>query len=168
MRILKSYILTLLTVIIFVTTGCSQQKASPPATVSGNIDGVDITIDYHQPSAKGRKIMNGLVPFGKIWRTGANNATTIEFSEDVKIEGKDLPAGKYALFTIPAANEWVVIFNKTSDQWGAYNYQEKEDALRVKVKPLKVDMVETFVFNVVADGVELKWENTAVKFRVQK
>ena len=168
MRILKSYLLSLLITTLFITTGCSQQKASPPATASGNIDGVAITIDYHQPSAKGRKIMNGLVPYGKIWRTGANNATTIEFSEDVKIEGKELVAGKYALFTIPSANEWVVIFNKTSDQWGAYNYQEKDDALRIKVKPSKVDMVETFVFDVLEKGVEFKWENTAVKFSVQK
>lgn len=168
MKFLKSYFLLLFIVVLSFNSACSQEKASPPATATGNVDGVDITIDYHQPSAKGRKIMNGLVPYGQIWRTGANNATTIEFSEDVKIKGNTLPAGKYALFTIPSENEWVIIFNKNTDQWGAYNYQEKEDALRVKVKPSKVEMVETFVINVVDDGVELKWENTAVKFSVEK
>ncbi|QSE99109.1 DUF2911 domain-containing protein [Fulvivirga lutea] len=168
MKSLKTYLLSAIVLMAFVTVSCAQKKASPSATAEGTIDGVAVTIEYHQPSAKGRKIMNGLVPYGKVWRTGANDATTIEFSEDVKIEGQTLAKGKYALFTIPNENEWTVIFNKTHKQWGAYNYVESDDALRVKVKPSKTDMVETFIINVVEDGVTIAWEKTLVKFSVSK
>ncbi len=145
-----------------------EKPSSPPAKAEGTIDGVKVTVDYHQPSARGRKIMGGLVPFGEVWRTGANATTSIEFSAPVKIEGKELAAGKYGLFTIPGENEWVIIFNKTI-KWGAYTYKQDEDVLRVSVKPGKTSgFVETFSIAVEKNSVVLKWENTQVAFKVSK
>lgn len=167
----KLTFLSVLLVCFSLTTAISQdkQKPSPPATAEGKIAGIDVKIDYHQPSARERKIMGGLVPYGKVWRTGANDATTIEISEDIKVEGKALAKGKYSLFTIPGEKEWVIIFNKTAKQWGAYDYDEAKDVLRVKVKPGKTsDFVETFNISVVDGGVEMKWENTNVKFALSK
>jgi hypothetical protein len=112
--------------------------------------------------------MGGLVPYGEVWRTGANKATTIEFDKDVKIEGKALPAGKYALFTIPNENEWIIVINTDFNQQGAYNYDEKKDVLRVSVKPRKTDeFVETFTITPEKDKVTMKWENTEVSFKVK-
>ena len=105
---------------------------------------------------------------GKVWRTGANEATVFEVSKPVKVEGKELPAGKYALFTIAGDNEWTIIFNKKSDQWGAYDYKEADDALRVKVKPGKAEQfAEKLTFNVNKDGtVTLLWGDRKVGFKV--
>lgn len=161
---------TILMLIAFVATSAFAQKqmASPPAKAEGKIDGVSVVVDYHQPSAKGRKIMGGLVPYGQVWRTGANNTTSIEFSDDVKIEGKALAKGKYGLFTIPGENEWTIIINKTI-KWGAYSYNEGDDVLRVTVKPTKTDsLVETFEIAVEGKKVVLKWENTQAAFAVSK
>jgi hypothetical protein len=145
-----------------------KKMPSPPAKAEGTIDGVKVTINYHQPSAKGRKIMGGLVPYGEVWRTGANNSTSIEFSEDAKIEGKAIAKGKYALFTIPGENEWVIIINKTID-WGAYKYKKEDDVLRVSVKPAKTDsFVETFTIAIEKNNVVLRWENTQVAFKISK
>lgn len=146
-----------------------KKKASPAASASGEVDGVKIKIDYHQPSAKGREIMGGLVPYDKVWRTGANDATTFEVSENVMIEGESLAKGKYALFTIPGEDEWTIIFNKNAKQWGAYDYNEEEDALRVTVPAESTeDFVETFNIAVEGGDVILSWENTMVKFEVSK
>ncbi len=145
-----------------------KNQPSPPATATGTIGAADVEISYHAPSARGRTVMGELVPYGSVWRTGANNATTISFSSDVTVEGKALPAGKYALFTIPGEDEWVIIFNKVTEQWGAFNYDEGEDVLRVSVAPsASSDFVETFKIDVVDDGVEMAWENTTVKFDVE-
>jgi hypothetical protein len=169
MNKMKIIAINIISLLLLVTVSCAQQKASPAATAEGSINGVDVKVDYHQPSAKGRKVMGELVPFGKVWRTGANDATTVELSEDVKIEGKTLAKGKYALFTIPNEGSWVIIFNKTQKQWGAYDYKEAEDALRVTVRPSKTEeFVESFVINIVDNSVEMKWENTAVKFSIAK
>src|SRR5262249_25372543 len=108
-------------VLATVAVLAQEKRASPPATAEGKIDGVNVKIAYSQPSAKGRKIMGGLVPYGEVWRTGANETTSIEFSGPVKVEGKDIAKGKYALFTIPGENEWTVIFNKTI-KWGHFSY----------------------------------------------
>ncbi len=146
------------------TLGYAQ---SPAAKAEGTAGAVKVKIDYHQPSAKGRKIMGGLVPFGEVWRTGANETTTIEFSGPVKIEGKDVPAGKYGLYTIPGETEWTIIINK-GIKWGAFTYKQDEDVLRVTVKPAKsASFIETFVISVDKDQVILKWENTQVAFNVK-
>lgn len=158
----------LISVAAFAQDDKSKKMPSPPAKAEGTIDGVKVTIDYHQPSAKGRKIMGGLVPYGEVWRTGANATTSIEFSAPAKLEGKSVAAGKYGLYTIPGENEWVIIINKDV-KWGAYDYKEGADVLRVTVKPEKTaSFVETFNISVDKDKVTLKWENTQVSFKVAK
>jgi hypothetical protein len=165
----------LLSAIALVTLGVKAQddkskRPSPPAKVTETTNnGAVITIDYSQPAVKGREIGKDIAPYGKVWRTGANEATTFEVSKDVKVEGKALPAGKYGLFTIPNKEEWVVIFNKTPQQWGAYKYAEGDDVLRVKVKPTKApQFTERMTFNVDKSGkVSLLWGNEEVDFTVQ-
>ena len=144
------------------------KRPSPPATVSTTVGDAKITIDYSRPSMKGRKIFGELEPYGKVWRTGANEATTFETYQAVTINGQALPAGKYALFTIPTEQEWTIIFNKTADQWGAYKYDEKQDALRVKVKPTKTAQpVEQFAIKADKSGtVTMAWENTQAAFKI--
>jgi hypothetical protein len=173
----KQIFLSLLLISIFCSvTLMAQEKEkedkskrpSPPAKAEGIVDGAKIVVDYSKPSAKGRKMLGGIEPFGKVWRTGANEATTFEVDKNVKIEGKELPKGKYSLFTIPGETEWTIIFNKTIEQWGAYEYKEAEDALRVTVKPGKSDkFVETFSISVEGNKVLLRWENTQVAFAVK-
>lgn len=153
----------------------AQEKApaSPPATASGKIGKAEVTIKYSSPAVKGREIWGGLVPYGKVWRTGANEATTITFSNDVIVEGQKLNAGTYALFTIPGENEWTIIFNKTAKQWGAFKYDQGEDALRVKVKPVaSKTMNERMKIDVKSKGksagvVTIMWEKVAVPFNVK-
>lgn len=165
----------LLSAIALVTLGIKAQddkskRPSPPAKVTETTNsGAVITIDYSQPAVKGREIGKQIAPYGKVWRTGANEATTFEVSKDVKVEGQALPAGKYALFTIPNKEEWVVIFNKTPNQWGAYKYAESDDALRVKIKPTKApQFTERMTFNVDKSGkVSLLWGNEEIDFTVQ-
>ncbi len=145
-----------------------NKPLSPEATVEGKLGAAKVKIVYCQPSARGRKMLGGKEPFGEVWRTGANAATTIEFDKPVKIEGKDLPAGKYSLFTIPNETEWTIIINKVAKQMGAYEYKKDDDALRVTVKPGKTEnFVETFNISLGKDEVLLKWENTAVAFKVK-
>ncbi len=145
-----------------------SKRPSPPSVAEGTINGTKIKVDYSAPSAKGRKMLGGKEPFGEVWRTGANEATTIEFDKAVKIEGKDLAAGKYELFTIPGETEWTIIFQKYGKQWGSYSYKKENDVLRVAVKPSKPEsFVETFTIAVGKDEVQLKWENTLVAFKVK-
>ena len=165
----------LLSAIALVTLGVKAQddkskRPSPPAKVTETTtSGTVITIDYSQPSVKGREIGKEIAPYGKVWRTGANEATTFEVSKDVKVEGKSLPAGKYGLFTIPNKEEWLIIFNKTPNQWGAYKYSEADDVLSVKVKPTKApQFTERMTFNVDKSGkVSLLWGNEEVDFSVK-
>lgn len=127
-----------------------------------------VTITYSRPNMNGRKIFGGLQPFGEVWRTGANEATTIQFKDEVSVAGHQVPAGKYALFTIPGKDEWTIIINKTANQWGAYSYKQADDLLRFTVKPQTLkSAVETFTIqfqNVRESSMELHlmWENTDV------
>lgn len=147
-----------------------SKRPSPPALAKETIaSGAVVTIDYSQPSVKGRTIGKDLEPMaGKVWRTGANEATVFEISQAVKVEGKDLAAGKYALFTIANEGEWTIIFNKTWKQGGAFNYKEADDALRVKVKPGKAEQfAEKMTFIVDKNGtVSLLWGDIKVNFKV--
>ncbi len=131
----------------------------------------DITINYHRPLVKGRKVWGSLVPYGQVWRAGANENTTIEFTDPVTIEGKALPKGIYGLHMIPAENEWTVIFSKTATAWGSFTYNQADDALRVTVKPQTAEMKEALAYevdSVTPDSavVTLRWEKVAVPFKV--
>ena len=125
-----------------------------------------ITLTYSRPNVKGRKIFGGTEPYGTVWRTGANSATVIKFSDDVTLEGHKVPAGEYALFSIPGTDEWTIIINKTANQWGAYTYKAADDLLRFTVKPIALpETIETFTMqfaNVFPTSGELllKWEHT--------
>jgi hypothetical protein len=147
-------------------------RVSPKATVSQTVGLTDVTITYCRPGVKGRVIWGGLVPYDQVWRTGANEATTISFGGDVTVDGSKLPAGTYALFTIPGKDEWTVIFNKEAKQFGAFSYKPDQDALRIKVKPQASEFRElmTFDFPVVsADSAEvaLSWDRLTVPFTIK-
>jgi hypothetical protein len=145
-----------------------SKRPSPPALVSETINsGAKITIDYSQPSLKGRTIGSDIAPYGEVWRTGANEATVFEVNKDVKVEGQPLAAGKYGLYSIPGENEWTIIFNKTWKTWGT-NYNESEDALRVKVKPTSSSTSsEKMTFAIDKSGkVSILWGNVVVPFMI--
>ncbi|HMD17252.1 MAG TPA: DUF2911 domain-containing protein [Terriglobales bacterium] len=144
---------------------------SQRAEISQRIGLTDITINYHRPLVNDRKVWDGLVPYGKVWRAGANINTTISFSDPVQIEGKPLDKGTYGLHMIPKADEWTIIFSKNSTSWGAFTYDEKEDALRVTVKPKPADMHNALTYDfddLQKDSavIELEWEKVAVPFKV--
>jgi hypothetical protein len=140
---------------------------SPTQTIQQDFGVSSMQLIYSRPGMKGRKIFGDLVPFGKVWRTGANAATRIKFNDDVTIGGQLLKAGEYALYTIPGENEWTVIINKGSANWGT-DYKQEDDIVRVKAKPIKLnDPVETFTMqfeNIKPASADLKlmWEKTAV------
>ena len=119
---------------------------SQHAAVKQRVGLTDIKIDYHRPLVNGRKVWGGIVPLGEVWRAGANQNTTIEFSDDVSVEGQALPKGRYGLHMIPAAEDWTIIFSKMADAWGSYTYKQEEDALRVKVKPRPAEMEEALEY----------------------
>ena len=146
--------------------------ASQAAQVKQRVGVTDITIIYHRPVVSGRKIWGGVVPMGQVWRAGANENTTIEFSTPVSIEDKPLPAGAYGLHMIPNADTWTVIFSKMAVAWGSYTYTQSEDALRVDVKPHPIEMEEALEYEFEdlkpdAVTVTMKWEKVAVPFTVE-
>ncbi|SMC58237.1 DUF2911 domain-containing protein [Pedobacter nyackensis] len=152
--------------------GLKMPQPSTNQIVTQNFGLGKITLNYSRPNVKGRKVFGDLEPYGSVWRTGANSATIISFTEPVKVEGKELPAGEYGLFTIPGKEEWTVIFNKGAKQWGSYEYKESDDILRVKVKANKLkDKVETFtiqfadVYPATAQ-MQLMWENTGINLNL--
>ncbi|GAB3313711.1 DUF2911 domain-containing protein [Hymenobacter humi] len=143
-------------------------KPSPAATATGKIGAADVTIKYSSPAVKGRTIYGGLVPYNQVWRAGANEATTVEFSKPVKVEGKPLAAGKYSFFAIPTEKQWTIIFNKVPEQWGAFKYAQKDDALRVTVTPRKAaTMAERLAYEVKPTGMVLRWENLEVPVAIK-
>ena len=150
-----------------------SKRASPPAIATGKVMGATITIDYSSPAVKGRKIWGGLVPYDKVWRAGANEATLFTIDKDVKVEGKSLAAGKYSLYTIPGEKEWVIIFNSKTGQWGVKNDESTtedptNDVLRVTVKPMKsASLQERMKFVIDKMGFALEWENLRVPVAVK-
>lgn len=167
---MKKILFTLFALLTIASTTVLAQNppASPAASATGKIGNATITINYGSPSVKGRTIWGELVPYGKVWRTGANKATTFETDADITVEGQTLKKGKYGLFTIPEQKEWTIVFNKTSDQWGAFNYKQEDDVLRVKVKPSTgADLVEALKFEVGKNSVTMKWEKMSVSFGVK-
>jgi hypothetical protein len=152
-------------------------RVSPKASVTQTIGITDVVISYSSPGVKGRKIWGGLVPYDKVWRAGANEATKITFSNDVLIEGKKLSAGSYGFFVIPREKEWTIIFNKIADQWGAFEYNESQDALRVNIVPQQGSFHEWLDY-VLSDMeanphgknsamVNLNWEKVKLPFKIE-
>jgi hypothetical protein len=172
MKTLKVVSLLAMSLLLAFSASAQKDKSkrkSPPAQVSQEVSGTKITIDYSRPSKRGRDVFGGMEEYGKVWRTGANESTWIEVSKDVKVEGETLPAGKYGLFTIPGEDEWTIIFNKKWDGWGAYEYKEADDVLRVKVKPSSSDeVVEMLTIGIEKSGdVVMAWDQTKVEFSIR-
>jgi hypothetical protein len=144
---------------------------SQRAVVTQRIGLTDITIVYHEPLVGGRELWGKVIPYGKVWRAGANENTTITFADDVSIEGKPLPAGTYGLHVIPNADHWTIIFSKNSTSWGSFSYDEKEDALRVDVTPHAAEFREalTYTFDDIkpeSAAATLRWDKLAVPFHI--
>ena len=176
----KSLLIVSLAILTFVAEAQIQTpQASPPGSVSTTVGLTDVKIDYFRPRVKGRKIFttdaSALVPYGKIWRTGANNGSKISFSTDVKVEGTAVPKGEYLILTWPGATEWTVSLYKDVSLGGNMDgYDASKDAAKFKVKPEKLsEKVETLTFNIgdISDDsktakVQLAWENTSIKFPI--
>lgn len=162
------------TVLLFVAvlttalaTAQDKKPASPPATATGKINGATITINYSSPFVKGRVIWGDLVPYGKVWRAGANKPTTFETDKALMVEGKELPAGKYAVYVIPEKDNATVIFGK-DPAIGFNNYDESKDQIRVNVKPKKsAKMNESLVYTINKDNVTLSWENWDIPVKIK-
>ena len=164
-------------VLVLITAAAQAQlttpQPSPTATISQKLGLTDISVTYSRPGAKDRVVFGELVPFGKVWRTGANKATSVTFSTDVNVGGKDVKAGTYSLFTIPNETEWTIILNSNTELWGAGKYEEATDVARFTIKPTALsDNVETFTIDfshlVGPNGhMNLSWENTHVAIAVK-
>jgi hypothetical protein len=155
-----------------LTSAAFAQQASPPAKAEVELGGKHITIDYCRPSMRGRKVMGGLVPYGQVWRTGANEATLLTNPLDLQIGGFSLPAGKYTLFTLPSAGPWKLIINKQTGQWGL-DYDQTQDLTRVDMtKTMLKSPVEQFTIEFVKKGADsadllLEWEMTRLSVPVR-
>lgn len=157
-------------------TGFAQQiqmpQASPSAKIAQQVGLTQVTVDYSRPSTKGRKIFGELVPYGEVWRTGANSATIFNFSTEVMIDGKKVPSGSYALYSIPGKSVWTMVLSKNTQLWGSIGYSASDDLLRWTVPASKTSKkYETFEisFNKLTDNsadVSLKWEQTRVDFTI--
>lgn len=147
-----------------------KKPLSPHDTTMLMIDDTHILIDYSSPSVRGRDIFGDLIPFGKVWRAGANNATSIETSEDIRIDDQILPKGKYSIFIIPNEKEWTLIFNTRWDVHGTDKYDNSEDVFRITLSPLTLNNnQEHLKYKLTKTGrhegsVELAWEKTQVQF----
>ncbi|PTM04568.1 MAG: hypothetical protein DA405_06820 [Bacteroidetes bacterium] len=140
---------------------------SPSASLSQRVGLTDFTVEYSRPGVKDREIFGELVPYNEVWRTGANKATSIEFNTDVIFSGKTVPAGKYSIFTIPAEGKWSFMLNKETELWGANDYKQEQDALRIAVVPTEGEMTETFTIdftNISTNGgsLQISFANTVV------
>jgi hypothetical protein len=147
-------------------------QASPAASVSQRIGLTDVTVTYHRPAVNKREIWGKLVPYGDVWRAGANQNTTIELSTPATVGGKPVPAGTYGLHTLPGQNEWSVMLSSTNTAWGSFSYDEKEDVIRFQVQPKPADMEERLEYrfeNPTDDSVDLvlQWEKLAVSIPIK-
>jgi hypothetical protein len=168
---------TILTLVLGISAGDQLQaqvqmpRPSPRASVTQTIGLTDVTITYSRPGVKDRVIWGELVPYNKVWRLGANEATVIVLSDDVKIEGQMLAKGSYSMHAIPGLEEWTIIFNKVSEQWGSFAYKQEEDALRVVVTPQSGPFVERmlFTFDEMTDDsalITMAWEKLRITFKL--
>lgn len=172
---MKRFVFCALLVVVFTSIKAQSIKTpfpSPPQTIKQDFGVSSIELSYSRPGVKGRKVFGDLVPFGKVWRTGANNATTINFADEVTIGGVKVPAGKYGLLTIPDKDSWTIIITKQVDVTNAADYKVESDVARVSIKPMAMkDKIETFTMqfaNVKPSSCELQmmWENTAISLPI--
>lgn len=144
-----------------------QKPKSPPMETKGKIGKTEIVINYSSPSVKGREIFGGLEAFGKVWRAGANEATTMSFSNAVKINGSTLAAGKYSFFVIPKKEgNWEIIFNKEPEQWGAYKLDRSKDALVIESEVSNIKKVEQLTYIIKGQYIYLDWNTTRLTIKV--
>jgi hypothetical protein len=166
-------LLTLASSVFAETPKLQFPQTSPACTLKQRVGLTDIEVDYSRPGVKGRDIFGTVVPYDQVWRTGANQATKIIFSTPVILNGTEIPAGTYALMTIPGKDEWTIIINKGSEQWGAYKYDEKADIARIKATPVTLDKpVDAFTieFNDIRDEssfLNLVWDKTEVPIKLE-
>ena len=143
------------------------ERKSKNGKTAGTVDGVSVVVEYGRPQVKDREIWGALVPYDKVWRTGADEATTVTFGGKVKVGGKTLDAGTYSLFTIPAeSGDWTVVLNSVAEQWGAYDYDPAKDVVRFEVKPEDAEWTEELTFTVDDDHVVLHWGKVKLPFAV--
>ncbi|MBZ5590235.1 MAG: DUF2911 domain-containing protein [Acidobacteriia bacterium] len=152
--------------------GIELPQASPAAAASLKVGTTNVTIEYHRPAVKGRAIWGGLVPYEQVWRLGANEATTFEVSDPVKVAGHDVPAGTYALFAVPGRDTWTIVLNKQAKQWGAFSYKQDQDLVRFQVTPTAAPFKEWMALSVEPTGpqtaeVVMTWEKLRVAFPVE-
>lgn len=167
-RLLAALIALMLALpVVAAERGDDAKRKSKNGKTTGTIDGVEVTIEYGRPNVNGRKIWGGLVPYGKVWRTGADEATTITFSGEVQVGDKVLDAGTYALFTVPGEDRWEFVFNRVAEQWGAFNHDPKQDVAKVTGQPSASEHVEAMQFAIDGSDVVLHWEKLAVGFSVK-
>ena len=159
-------VLSALTLPALAERGDDAKRKSKNGKTEGQLDGVSVVVEYGSPQVKDRNVWSGLVPYGKVWRTGADEATTITFSQDVTVEGEKVAAGTYGLFTVPGENEWTIVLNSVAEQWGAFGYKDAQDVVRVTVKPGSGDHVEAMDFVFEGGAVVLRWAETTVAFKV--
>lgn len=162
-------------VILAATVSANAQdlpRVSPKTTLAQGVGLSEVSVTYSRPAVKGRTIWGALVPFDQVWRTGANEATTIKLSDDAKINGETLKAGTYSLHTIPGRENWTLIFNSVADQWGSYSYKKESDVLRVNVTPKSAEFTELLTFatprvTTTHADFEIRWDRLAVPFTVE-
>ncbi|KEO73988.1 DUF2911 domain-containing protein [Anditalea andensis] len=165
--LLKTGILSAFLSLFAIAAMAQEEKPSPARTAEGTINSTQVTIKYSSPAVKGRTIWGEVVPMGKVWRAGANEATIVEFGSDVSVQGQALPAGKYSLFIIPDAGESTFIFNKQTGQWGT-QYDQSQDQLRVKVASQESSSFEErLVYEVKSSGIEVRWAEAKAMVRVE-
>jgi hypothetical protein len=172
-----SFVISTFLLLLLPVSGSAQQNltmpmASPYARVVQRIGLTDITITYHRPGIKGRKIWGGLVPYDQVWRAGANENTTISFSDPVTVAGKQIPAGTYGIHMIPTTSDWTIIFSSVSWAWGSFSYDQSEDVLRFNVKPSADGLTERLIYyfdDPSDDSVDvvMKWEKVMLRFPVK-
>ena len=171
MKPIFKLLFTAMVVLAIVSAASAQadksSRPSPPAEAKGKIGSADITISYSSPAVKEREIWGGLVPYGSVWRAGANEATTFETSADIQVNGQTLPAGKYGFFTIPGESSWTVIFNSVPNQWGAFQYDASKDVLRVEATPQMGEFQERMTFSIEGEHVVLAWEKLRLPLTVK-
>ncbi|SUI97779.1 Protein of uncharacterised function (DUF2911) [Sphingobacterium spiritivorum] len=173
---MKKSILTLLVASALAFGAQAQLKIPQPSSATEVTQAIgihNVVLNYSRPNTNGRAIFGDLVPYGQVWRTGANTVSTLTFEEEVTVQGTKVPAGTYGIFTIPNKNEWTIILSKNSKQWGAYTYKQEEDLVRFNVKPTTLaNKVETFTISfdqvtTTSGVVSIAWDKVSVQFNIK-